>query len=1026
MVIPVSLEEIKDVMFSIGDNKAPGPDGFTSAFFKKSWRVIGDEVSSAIQDFFVHGRLLQEVNHTILALIPKVSTPATVFDYRPISCCNVIYKCISKIITNRSKPGLDTLVSINQSAFIPGRKISDNILLTQELMHNYHLNRGPPRCAFKIDIHKAYDTVSWDFLRENLVKFDFHQTMVNWIMACVTSVSYSLSINGDLHGYFKGKRGLRQGDPMSPYLFTLVMEVLSLLFQRASLENPFKFHAQCNKQKIISVCFADDLFLFARGDINSTKTLMDVLNHFQRISGLSPSLTKSTAFFCSIADHTKQAILAIMPFDEGKLPVRYLGVPLISTRLGYKDCKVLVERMEKRIDDWKTKTLSFAGRLHIINSVLASMHIYWASIFILPARVIKELEQKMRNFLWGMGPGGKVKSKASWKSVCLPKYEGGLGIKRISNFNKALITSHIWSIVTDRESLWVRWIHSYKLKGRNFWDVTPCGSMSWGWRKILLLRDTIRPYIWKNIGNGLSTLVWNDTWNERCPLRNFISTRDIMRAGFRLDSNITDVLSNDQWTWPQEWYNTYPVLDQIHPPMVHHNIHDRTVWKDLDGVEQEFSVSEVWNDVRYKQDKVPWVNSVWFSTCVPRHAFHLWLVFHNKLKTQDRLKAWEVGSATNLNLMCCPFCQKGIDSRSHLFFQCSFSLQVWGQIKHMANMSAVVESWDSIARWLISRSSSTQNSAESVIARLLVAAASYFLWLERNSRLFSNTKCSEAQVREKIMTTVRLKLLSLKFKATSSNRQGDGLFRKKKENSPAPFSSLRNGSTIVPSLASEFNKGLGSHTYVPPSVGRLRDDASHPAHARALAKAMTPLILALEHDHRSLDDLNDKLNLYAYHAVVVGASYRGCADAKIEELSGIISMLKSEREAHLEEDRVYGDKLKLIMEENDKENARLSCKLNSKSISLGERERELAESQAEVEKLRGELAMERSMREELSDSSYRGKDFIDAFPDLFRGLLSHSDVLSPFKLFNQTSLLAGLCKGSIKVFRWIEENAKMH
>nr|XP_043613661.1 uncharacterized protein LOC122585600 [Erigeron canadensis] len=252
----------------------------------------------------------------------------------------------------------------------------------------------------------------------------------------------------------------------------------------------------------------------------------------------------------------------------------------------------------------------------------------------------------MRNFLWGTGPGGKVKSKASWKSVCLPKYEGGLGIKRISYFNKALITSHIWSIVTDRESLWVRWIHSYKLKGRNFWDVTPCGSMSWGWRKILLLRDTIRPHIWKKIGNGLST--------------------------------------------------------SIHPPVLHHNIHDRAVWKDLDGVEQEFSVSEVWNAVRCKQDKVPWV---------------------------------------------------------------------WGQIKHMANMSAVVESWDSIAGWLISRSSSTQNSAESVIARLLVAAASYFLWLERNSRLFSNTKCSEAQVREKIVTTLRLKLLSLKFKATTSNRQ---------------------------------------------------------------------------------------------------------------------------------------------------------------------------------------------------------------------------------------------------------------
>ncbi|GJT58152.1 protein LAZ1 [Tanacetum coccineum] len=364
MIRSVTNKEIRRAMFDIGNDKALSPDEYTSILFKCGWDVVGLDVCNAICDFFDNGQILKEINHTFLALIPKVTTPLKVNDYHPILCCNVIYKCISKILTNRIMEGIKEVVSENQSAFVPGRRISYNILITQELIHNYHRYRGPPRCAFKVDIQKVYDTVDWRFFGTILKSFGFHNIMIKWIMVCVTSALFSISMNGNIHGFFKGKRGLRQGDPLSPYLFTLVMEILTLILKRrVSLSDTFRYHNHREELEIINMCFADDLFIFARRDVESARVIMDSLDEFKQVSGLVPSIPKSTAFFCNVMPHVKNAIISIMPFFEGKLLAKYLGVPLISSRLLNRDRKVLVKKARNRIGDWKNKSLSCASRL---------------------------------------------------------------------------------------------------------------------------------------------------------------------------------------------------------------------------------------------------------------------------------------------------------------------------------------------------------------------------------------------------------------------------------------------------------------------------------------------------------------------------------------------------------------------------------------------------------------------------------------------------------------------------------------
>jgi len=338
MLLPISSAEIKTTLFSIPDNKDPGPDGYNAFFFKKCWSIIRDDFIAATRYFFTHNSLPRCVNATRVALMPKVANPDSMNDFRLISCCNVLYKCISKIIVSRLKYALDEVIGPSQFAFLPGRNISDAIMLTQELIHNNHLSTGPAKYATKIDLRKAFDTMRWEFILAELKAIAIPQCMIDWIQLCISTTHYIVIINGELHGFFNSSRGIRQDDPLSPYLFVLAMEGLSGLLQYATQNPSFKYHWHCKPNSITHLCFANDLMLFCNVDPDSIGILKACLDKFSQLSGLTINHSKSSLYLSSVIEELQSNIQQLLGFQQGCLLVKYLGVPLISTRLTHVDC----------------------------------------------------------------------------------------------------------------------------------------------------------------------------------------------------------------------------------------------------------------------------------------------------------------------------------------------------------------------------------------------------------------------------------------------------------------------------------------------------------------------------------------------------------------------------------------------------------------------------------------------------------------------------------------------------------------
>lgn len=352
-----TAEEIRKLFYKLNPNKTSGPDGLTSGFFRSSWEIIGTDVTTSIGQFFTSGFLPAAANATILSLVPKRQGAYLVTDYRPISCLNTVYKVISCLLVRRLKPMLQDLIVPNQTAFVKGRLLIENTVLVGELVNGCHKHTTSKRITIKVDIAKAFATLSCDFLFSCLQGINIPPLFLRWLRACVCTPSYMVGYNGTVNGYFKGTRGLRQGDPLSPYLFVIAMNCLSKLLTAASTEGRIGFHPKTASTRLTHLSFADDLLIFIDGSLSSVQNVLQVLHEFELRSGLAVSVQKSSFFSSGLSQAEIDQIQVSTGMPHGTLPVRYLGVSLCTKKLSIQNCERLIQQVKSKFNSCLVKTV---------------------------------------------------------------------------------------------------------------------------------------------------------------------------------------------------------------------------------------------------------------------------------------------------------------------------------------------------------------------------------------------------------------------------------------------------------------------------------------------------------------------------------------------------------------------------------------------------------------------------------------------------------------------------------------------
>ncbi|XP_055826362.1 uncharacterized protein LOC129894731 [Solanum dulcamara] len=456
-----TLEELRTVVFSMNPNSAAGPDGMNGKFFQECWEIIKEDLFRVVLSFFNGQTLPKYYTHTCLVLLPKVSHPTKLSEFRPISLSNFTNKIISKLLCLRLAPTLPTLISPNQSGFVKNRSISENIMLAQEIIHQIKKPNVGGNVVIKLDMAKAYDRVSWSYICLVLRKMGFGEGFIDM-------------------GFFMAKRG----------------------------------------PQINHLSFADDVIIFSSGRAQTLQLIMETLHTYESTSGQLINRDKSQFMVPSNAfNSTVRRIKKVTGFRQKDSPITYLGCPLYIGRqklIYYSD---LIAKVVNRITGWQAKILNYGGRVTLVKHVIQALPIHLLPAISPPVTILKQIQSITANFFWGWKNDKRKYHWSSWKNLSYPYDEGGIGVRQISDVAKSFQYKQWWTFRT-KNSLWGDFTKAKYCQRSNPITKKWHTGQSLIWKHLMKNKHKVEPHIQWQIQSG-SCLFWWDNWLGVGPLAQF-------------------------------------------------------------------------------------------------------------------------------------------------------------------------------------------------------------------------------------------------------------------------------------------------------------------------------------------------------------------------------------------------------------------------------------------------------------------------------------------------------------------------
>lgn len=421
---------------------------------------------------------------------------------------------------------MDSLISPFQTSFIKGRQILGGALIAGELIDTCKRLKTKA-VILKLDFNKAFDCISWSYLDWVLTQMGFPKLWMNWIKSCIMSASTSVLINGSPTSILRLQRGLRQGDPLSPFLFDLAVEPLNLLIQQATSMKLWEgIEVSRGGFKLTHLQYTDDTVMFCPQNIDYLMNIKKILLLFNLAWGLQVNFFKSSIIGMNLEPDWIKFAAKSLQRRIGELPFMYLGLPIGSNASRLKSWEPILEKMRKKLASWKGRMLSIGGRLILIKASLSSLPLYYMSLFPIPKGIAEQIKRIQLQFFWRENNEKKSFPLVSWDTIELPKKLGGLGVGNLLNPNLSLLIKWWWRFFSEPNALWRKIIQGkYGYHSPFSWSDFSIPSMGGPWKQIcssILLNPSAKRIakscVRKLVGNGDSTLFWHDLWAGPIPL----------------------------------------------------------------------------------------------------------------------------------------------------------------------------------------------------------------------------------------------------------------------------------------------------------------------------------------------------------------------------------------------------------------------------------------------------------------------------------------------------------------------------